>query len=25
VSHLAHVGAFDGPHPFFEPDGRLID
>ncbi|MHA6889543.1 phosphodiesterase [Ralstonia pseudosolanacearum] len=25
VSHLAYVGAFDGPHPFFEPDGRLID
>lgn len=25
VSHLAYVGTFDGPHPFFEPDGRLID
>ena len=25
VSHLAYVGQFDGPHPFFEPDGRLID
>jgi 3',5'-cyclic AMP phosphodiesterase CpdA len=25
VSHLAYVGKFDGPHPFFEPDGRLID
>jgi 3',5'-cyclic-AMP phosphodiesterase len=25
VSHLAYVGEFDGPHPFFEADGRLID
>jgi len=25
VSHLVYVGAFDGPYPFYEPDGRLID
>ncbi|TAK85174.1 MAG: phosphodiesterase [Betaproteobacteria bacterium] len=25
VSHLAFVGTYDGPHPFFEKDGRLID
>jgi len=25
VSHLSHVGSFDGPHPFFAEDGSLID
>ena len=25
VSHLTFIGAFDGPHPFFHPDGTLID
>lgn len=25
VSHLAASGAFDGPHPFYDADGRLID
>jgi 3',5'-cyclic-AMP phosphodiesterase len=25
VSHLSYVGSFDGPHPFFTSDGRLID
>lgn len=25
VSHLAPVGRFDGPHPFHEADGQLID
>ncbi len=25
VSHLSFVGSFDGPHPFFHVDGRLID
>lgn len=24
VSHAAVIGDFDGPYPFFEPDGRLI-
>lgn len=25
ASHLSYIGSFDGPHPFFESDGRLID
>lgn len=25
VSHQAAIGDFDGPHPFFDEDGRLID
>ena len=25
VSHLSFVGGFDGPHPFYEPDGSLKD
>ena len=25
VSHAAVIGDFDGPHPFFGPDGKLID
>lgn len=25
VSHLSYVGDFKGPHPFFTPDGQLID
>ena len=25
ISHLSFVGSFDGPHPFFDADGRLID
>lgn len=25
VSHLVPIGTFEGPHPFFEPDGTLID
>ncbi|WP_211091392.1 phosphodiesterase [Pseudothauera rhizosphaerae] len=25
VSHSAAIGPFDGPFPFFDPDGRLID
>lgn len=25
VSHVAFVGEYPGPYPFFEPDGRLID
>ena len=25
VSHLSYIGAFDGPHPFFNSDGSLID
>jgi 3',5'-cyclic-AMP phosphodiesterase len=25
VTHQIPVGEFDGPHPFFGPDGRLID
>jgi len=25
VSHLSFVGSFDGPHPFYEPDGSLKD
>lgn len=23
--HLSHIGQFDGPHPFFDAQGRLID
>jgi 3',5'-cyclic AMP phosphodiesterase CpdA len=25
VTHLAPIGEFDGPYPFFEPGGKLID
>ena len=25
TSHLAAIGDYQGPYPFFEPDGRLID
>jgi Icc protein len=25
VSHLSFIGDFGGPHPFFDPAGRLID
>lgn len=25
VSHTAAIGDYDGPHPFFDPDGKLID
>lgn len=25
ASHVARIGAFPGPFPFFEPDGQLID
>jgi 3',5'-cyclic AMP phosphodiesterase CpdA len=25
VSHLAYIGKFDGPHPFFDRSGKLID
>ncbi|MGI9386234.1 MAG: phosphodiesterase, partial [Methyloligellaceae bacterium] len=25
VGHLSYIGAFDGPHPFFNSDGSLID
>ncbi|MCG8563057.1 MAG: phosphodiesterase [Hyphomicrobiales bacterium] len=25
VSHISYIGAYDGPHPFFEDDGVLID
>lgn len=25
VSHVCPIGSFDGPHPFFEPSGALID
>lgn len=25
VSHTATIGDYDGPHPFFGPDGKLID
>lgn len=25
TAHLSYLGALDGPHPFFHPDGRLID
>lgn len=25
VSHHAYVDPYDGPHPFFDPSGRLID
>jgi Icc protein len=24
VSHHVPIGSFDGPHPFFDPDGRLL-
>ncbi len=24
VSHLVPIGTFDGPHPFFGPDGKLL-
>ena len=24
VTHLVPIGTFDGPHPFFGPDGRLL-
>jgi len=25
ISHLSYIGEFDGPHPFFDADGNLID
>jgi 3',5'-cyclic AMP phosphodiesterase CpdA len=25
VGHLSYIGTFDGPHPFFNPDGTLVD
>lgn len=25
VSHQAFIGDYDGPYPFFDPDGKLID
>ena len=25
IAHLSYIGAFDGPHPFFNSDGTLID
>ena len=25
VSHLSFIGDFDGPHPFFDKDGKLVD
>ena len=25
ASHISYVGQFDGPHPFFGADGRLVD
>ena len=25
VSHLSFIGSFDGPHPFFDGQGKLID
>ncbi|OED40786.1 phosphodiesterase [Chromatiales bacterium (ex Bugula neritina AB1)] len=25
ISHLSFIGSFDGPHPFFDADGNLID
>lgn len=25
VSHVAAIGNYDGPHPFFDADGKLID
>ncbi|MGI9417280.1 MAG: phosphodiesterase [Geminicoccaceae bacterium] len=25
VSHISYIGAYDGPHPFFDDDGALID
>ncbi|WP_300296802.1 phosphodiesterase [Ferrovibrio sp.] len=25
VSHTAFIGDYDGPYPFFDPDGKLID
>jgi Icc protein len=24
VTHQVPIGEFDGPHPFFGPDGRLL-
>jgi hypothetical protein len=24
VTHSTPIGAFDGPHPFFAPDGKLL-
>jgi 3',5'-cyclic AMP phosphodiesterase CpdA len=24
VTHLVPIGSFDGPHPFFDKDGRLL-
>jgi hypothetical protein len=24
VTHQVPIGDFDGPHPFFAPDGRLL-
>jgi hypothetical protein len=24
VTHQVPIGAFDGPHPFFGPDGKLL-
>jgi hypothetical protein len=24
VSHVATIGSYDGPYPFFDPDGALI-
>ena len=25
ISHLSFIGKFDGPHPFYDADGKLID
>jgi hypothetical protein len=25
VTHIIPLGAFDGPYPFFDAQGRLID
>ena len=25
VSHISYIGRFDGPYPFFDAEGRLID
>ena len=25
VTDLSYIGAFGGPHPFFHPNGSLID
>jgi hypothetical protein len=24
VTHQVPIGVFDGPHPFFGPDGKLL-